>query len=303
MTILAGNVTTLADVGDVQGNVEQAHQAHPPGEGEVRLADAGAVPEEPGPTRGVSSTDAGGTVGRTSVSGDVANVSELAAEAAGHDAEEREALAAPSTWMASEGSRTDGQVMDDLQDAEAQQEAEEAQAIAASGVGSHGDVADVADMADIADDELQADEEAADKGASGVASHGDVADIADVADLLEDEAEAEAEETADARSDAVKFDVGDVADLLEEVESKAGSYSDGAGVASDIADLDVADLEDVYEALDSQDFSEQVAILYYYGSTHLFVTLPILTMAILTMTLLIGAGGGGPGRQGAAATG
>ena len=202
-TILAGNVTTLADVGDVQGNVaEGEHGAILPGEGEVRLADAGAVPQESGPTRGSSNGLSNTDVGRTSVSGDVANVSELAAEAAELAAEEREALAVPS-YMASEGSRTDGQVLDDLQDAEAQREAEEAHAIAASGVGSHGDVADVADMADIADDEVQAEAEAADKGASGVASHGDVADIADVADLLEDEAEAEAEETADARSDAL----------------------------------------------------------------------------------------------------
>ena len=39
--------------------------------------------------------------------------------------------------------------------------------------------------------------------------------------------------------------------------SKAGSTSDVAGVASDIADLDVADLEDVCEVLDSLHFSEQ----------------------------------------------
>ena len=96
-TILAGNVTTLADVGDVQGNVaEGAHGGIPPGEGEVRLADAGAVPQESGPRRGSSNGFSNTDVGRTSVSGDVANVSELAAEAAELAAEEREAVAVPS---------------------------------------------------------------------------------------------------------------------------------------------------------------------------------------------------------------
>ena len=159
-TILAGSVTTLADVGigDVQGSVADAAErgSIPPGVGEVRLAnpnpnpnsnpnpnpnpnpnanqvrlaDAGAVPQESGPRRGSSNGLSNTEVGRTSVSGDVANVSELAAEAAELAAEEQEALAVPS-FMASEGSRTDGQVLDDLQDAEAEHEAEEAQAIAA----------------------------------------------------------------------------------------------------------------------------------------------------------------------------
>ena len=58
--------------------------------GEVRLADAGAVPQEPGPTRGSSNGLSNTDVGRTSVSGDVADVSELAAEAAELAAEEQE---------------------------------------------------------------------------------------------------------------------------------------------------------------------------------------------------------------------
>ena len=142
-TVLTGNITTLADVGVVRGNVAgdapggMPRAAVPPGEGEVRLADAGTVPEESGPTSASSNTD----LGRTSVSGDVANVSELAAEAAELAAEAAAAEAVPS-YMASEGSRTDGQVvLDDLQDAEAQAEAEDRVAVDASGVGSHGDVA------------------------------------------------------------------------------------------------------------------------------------------------------------------
>lgn len=164
--------------------------------GEVTLADAGMVPEASVVRmNGSSITD----MGRTSVSGDVANVNELAVEAAELAAEEAEQRAVPS-YMASEGSvQADGP--DDLQDAEAEAEAEEADVRSDTALA---DVGDVADLFEEADSKGDLSEFAA------VASDIADLDVADLEDVTEDEgaagpsafadsaeAEAEAEEMVD----------------------------------------------------------------------------------------------------------
>ena len=192
-------VTELADAGVVQGtaaDVDIPAVMVSQGAGEVTLANAGTVPETSvARMHGSSITD----MGHTSVSGDVANVNELAVEAAELAAEEAADRAVPS-YMASEGSvKADGP--DDLQDAEAEAEAEEADVRSDAALA---DVGDVADLFEEADSKGDLSEFAA------VASDIADLDVADLEDVTEDEAgagpsafadsaqaEAEAEEEVD----------------------------------------------------------------------------------------------------------